>query len=342
MHVSLDPSRRHLLMGSLLAGVGTGGGLLSLDATAAAPSRLRLQLGWLGGVNQAGEVVAQRMGFYEQEGLQITLQPGGPHVDGVAVVASGHTPLGQVSSSPALMLAASQGLPVRCFAVGAQRHPYTYFSLRRNPVRQPADLVGKRVGVQPPGLGLLRALLARHGIDEKDVHVVPMGSDLVPLLTGQVDVVTGWLTSTRALKILGRDRVEMRLWDAGVRLYALPYYAHTHLLRTAPQQLAAFLRATARGWHFAKARPEHALDMLVESYPTLDRDDERMGLATMLEYSFADAAATEGWGTMSPAIWREQIALFTQLGLFTAPPPRLEDVITMDILDATRTARSGA
>ena len=329
-------------MGSLLAGVGTGGGLLSLDATAAAPSRLRLQLGWLGGVNQAGEVVAQRMGFYEQEGLQITLQPGGPHVDGVAVVASGHTPLGQVSSSPALMLAASQGLPVRCFAVGAQRHPYTYFSLRRNPVRQPADLVGKRVGVQPTGIGLLRAMLARHGIAEKDVHVVPMGSDLVPLLTGQVDVVTGWLTSTRALKVLGRDRVEMRLWDAGVRLYALPYYAHTHLLRTAPQQLAAFLRATARGWHFAKARPEQAVDMLVESYPTLDRDDERMGLATMLEYSFADAAATEGWGTMSPAIWREQIALFTQLGLFTAPPPRLEDVITMDILDATRTARSGA
>lgn len=342
MDAPVDATRRRLLMGSLLAGAAAGGSLLSLDATAAAPTRLRLQLGWLAGVNQAGEVVAQRLGFYEQEGLQLRLQPGGPHVDGVAIVASGHVPLGQVSSSPTLMLAASQGLPVRCFAVGAQRHPYTYFSLRRNPVRQPADLVGKRVGVQPTGFGLLRALLVQHHIPEKDVHVVPMGAGLAPLLTGQVDVVTGWLTNSAALKLLGRDRVDMPLWDAGIRLYALPYYANTQLLRTEPQLLAAFVRATARGWQYARAHPEEALDVLVETYPTLDRDEERMSLATMLGYAFADDAASRGWGTMDPAMWQQQITLYEQLGLFTAPPPRLEDVMTMDILQATQAARVGA
>ncbi|WP_427912271.1 ABC transporter substrate-binding protein [Ramlibacter sp. MMS24-I3-19] len=341
MHANVDASRRRL-MGSLLAGVAGGGTLLSVDASATAPTRLHLQLGWLAGVNQAGEVVAQRMGFYEQEGLQLSMQPGGPHVDGVAIVASGHMPLGQVSSSPSLMLAASQGLPVRCFAVGAQRHPYTYFSLRRNPVRRPADLVGKRVGVQPTGLGLLRAVLARHRIPEKDVHVVPMGAEVGPLLTGQVDVVTGWLTSTATLKLLGRERVDMPLWDTGIRLYALPYYANTHLLRNAPHLLAAFVRATARGWNHARMHPEHAVDMLVETYPTLDRDDQRHSLTTMLAYSFADAAASEGWGAMEPEMWQEQIALYSQLGLFTAAPPRLADVMTMEILDATRAARGGA
>ena len=340
MHVPVSARRRSMLMGSLSAGVASG--LLSLDASAAGTTRLRLQLGWLGGVNQAGEVVAQRMGFYEQEGLQVTLQPGGPHVDGVAVVASGYTPLGQVSSSPSVMLAVSQGLPIRCFAVGAQRHPYTYFSLRRNPVRKPADLVGKRVGVPPTGLGLLRALLAKHRIPEREVHVVPMGSELSPLLTGQVDVVTGWLTSTHALRILGRDRVDMQLWNAGVRLYALAYYANVHLLNSAPHLLVAFLRATARGWRFARDHSEQAVDMLLQSYPTLDRDDERMALATQLGFSFADAAASDGWGTMDPAMWQDQISLYAQLGLFSAPPPRLEDVITMDILDATKSARSGA
>lgn len=330
-------------MGSLLAGA-AGGGLLSLDATATAPSRLRLQfqLGWLAGVNQAGEVVAQRLGFYEQEGLQLTMHPGGPHVDGVAVVASGHMPLGQVSSSPSLMLAASQGLPVRCFAIGAQRHPYTYFSLRRNPVRQAADLVGKRVGVQPTSIGLLRALLAKHRIAEKDVHVVPLGSEVTPLLTGQVDVVTGWLTNGAALKLLGRDRIDMTLWDAGVKLYALPYYANTQLLRSAPQAVAAFVRATSRGWIHARAHPEQALDLLLETYPTLDRDEEHISLAAMLGYAFADAAATRGWGTMDPPMWQQQIALYEQLGLFTARPPRLEDVMTMDILEATQAVRGGA
>ena len=48
---------------------------------------------------------------------------------------------------------------------------------------------------------------------------------MTPLIKGNVDVMTGWLTNTAALKVLGSDRVDLRLWDAGVRLYALPYYA---------------------------------------------------------------------------------------------------------------------
>ena len=57
---------------------------------------------------------------------------------------------------------------------------------------------------------------------------------MTPLLTGQVDVVTGWLTNTTALKALGADRVDLRLWDTGVQLYALPYYATTKTLKDQP------------------------------------------------------------------------------------------------------------
>ncbi|WP_163277946.1 ABC transporter substrate-binding protein, partial [Klebsiella aerogenes] len=78
-----------------------------------------------------------------------------PNVDGVAVVASGRHEVGQVSSSPSLMLAASQDLPIRCFATGAQVHPYTYFSLKKNPVREAKDMIGKKVGVQATGVILL-------------------------------------------------------------------------------------------------------------------------------------------------------------------------------------------
>ena len=69
---------------------------------------------------------------------------------------------------------------------------------------------------------------------------------MTPLMTGQVDVVTGWLTNTTALKVLGPDRVDMRLWDTGVQLYALPYYATAKTLQTQADVLAGFLRATAR------------------------------------------------------------------------------------------------
>jgi NitT/TauT family transport system substrate-binding protein len=333
--------RRQLLKASLATGgLAATGNLLSVGAASAADKvNLNLQLGWLVGGNQMGEVVAKRMGYYEQEGLNVTIQPGGPNVDGVAVVASGRYEMGQVSSSPSVMLAVSQGLPIRCFAVDAQRHPYSYFSLSKKPVRTPADLVGKKVGIQPTAAVLLRALLAKNKIAEKDVNIIPIGADMTPLMTGQVDVVTGWLTNTTALNVLGKDRVEMTLWDAGVKLYALPYYANTKTLQTQPKVLEAFLRASARGWHYAQANRDQAVDLLLKEYPNLKLEDERVALDTMLGYSFGDLTKSQGWGAMDPAVWQDQINLYQELGQFTAGAPKLNDVITMDVLKATQAAR---
>jgi NitT/TauT family transport system substrate-binding protein len=47
-------------------------------------------------------------------------------------------------------------------------------------------MVGKRIGTQGTARILLRALLAKHKIKESDVQVVIMGSDMLPLVTGQV------------------------------------------------------------------------------------------------------------------------------------------------------------
>jgi hypothetical protein len=181
-------------------------------------------------------------------------------------------------------------------------------------VRTPADLVGKKVGIQPTAAVLLRALLAKNKIAEKDVNIIPIGADMTPLMTGQVDVVTGWLTNTTALKVLGKDRIDMTLWDAGVKLYALPYYANTKTLQSQPHALEAFLRATSRGWHYAQANRDQAVDHLVKEYPNLNREDERVALDTMLQYSFGDLTKTQGWGAMDPAVWQDQINLYSQLG----------------------------
>src|SRR6266850_1028556 len=161
---------------------------------------------------------------------------------------------------------ASRDIPVVCFAAGAQEHPYAFFSLKKNPIREPKDLVGKKVGIQATGVILLRALLAKNKIPEKDVQVVTLGADMSPVLTGQVDCVTGWLTNTSAIKVLGPDHVAMRLWDTGVKLYALPYYATATTIKTRADVLAKYLRASSKGWGFAHepANRGKAVEMLVK------------------------------------------------------------------------------
>ena len=334
-------TRRKILKGfaPALAGLAFPSVIASRGLAASGAQKVNMQLGWIVGGNQLGEVVAKRLGYFVEEKIDFAIQPGGPSIDGVAIVASGRYEIGQVSSSPSLMLAASQGIPVTCFAIGAQKHPYCFFSLAKSPIRTPEDMIGKRIGVQATGQILLSALLRKHNIPAEKVQKVIIGSDMTPLVSGQVDAVTGWRTNTTALKVLGSDYVAMSLWDQGVRLYALPYYATAETLQSKPELLAGFLKAAGRGWAYAKANPEQAVELLVKEYPNLVGPDELAAATIMLEYEFTDRTKTFGWGSFDPSLWQEQIDLQDELKQFTAAKPKLEQVMTTAILDATKDSR---
>jgi NitT/TauT family transport system substrate-binding protein len=339
---SHDLTRRHLLgrSAALLAGMAAGGGVVSVTSPArAATSDVTFQLGWIISNGQIGEIVARSLGYFEAEGINLKVAPGGPNVDGVAIVAAGSAQAGNLSSSPSLMLARAGGIPVKCFAVGYQEHPFTYFSLPKKPIRTPQDMIGKRIGTQGTARILLRALLAKNKIKESDVQVVVMGSDMLPLMTGQVDAVTGWLTNVSALRALGPERIDMRLWDAGLQLYANLYYATDETLQKHADVLAGFTRAAAKGWAYTHQNPEKAVDILVKAYPNLDRDAEMDAIKPVLGFSFTKTTAAKGWGTMEPGVWEQQIHVYDELQQFKGQAPKVADVMTDSILKATAAAR---
>ena len=341
-HSSNSPlnRRKFLKMGAGASAAIAAPAVMSIPARAQSGTQtVTFQLGWLASGNQLGEVVAKRLGYYEAEKIDLKIQPGGPSIDGVAVVAAGRTDIGQVSSSPSLMLAVSQDLPIKCFAAGAQQHPFSYFSLKKAPIRTPQDMIGKKIGTQATAQILLRALLAKHKIDPKQVQVIVIGADMVPLMTGQVDAITGWQTNTSALRVVGDQRVDLRLWDAGVQLYALPFYAQTKTLETKAEMVNGFVRATAKGWAYAAANKEKAVEMLIKEYPNFNLKDEMEAAGVMLSYVFNANTKANGWGAMDVAVWESQIKLYSDLGQFSKRTPAVNEVMTLDHLKATDAAR---
>ena len=313
--------------------------LISVTARAQGAAKVSMQLGWLASNGILGEVVGLAKGYYEEAGIELEVTPGGPGVDGVASVAAGRAGAGQLSSSPSLMLARSAGIPVKAFAAGYQKHPFTYFSLAGDPIRTPRDMIGRTIATQPTAQILLRALLAQNGIGEDEVEVVNMGSDMNQLLSGQAQAVTGWLTNTNALSILGPDRVDLMLWDTGIQLYANVYYTTDEMLRDHSDVLTGYLGASARGWGYAKENPEEAVDMLVSAYPNLDRASELQAVGPVLGFSFNETTASDGWGAMNAENWQNQIEIYAGLGQFQGDVPELGDVMTTSILDATSDIR---
>jgi NitT/TauT family transport system substrate-binding protein len=237
------------------------------------------------------------------------------------------------------MLARSAGIPVKAIASGYHTHPFTYFSLAKNPIREPKDMIGKTIATQPTAFILARALLAKNGIKESEVNLVNMGSDMNQLLTGQAAAVTGWLTNTSALSILGPDRVDMRLWDTGIQLYANVYYATDATLGEHQDVVARYLKACARGWGYAKDHQEEAVDHLVAEYPNLDKKSEMEAVGSVIGFSFGPATKAAGWGQMTKENWQAQIDIYAKLDQFKGTVPKVDDVMTLAVLDATKETR---
>ena len=331
--------RRVLKTGAALGALAATSSLITVGARAQGIAKVDMQLGWLASNGILGEVVAMENGYYDEEGVELEITPGGPGVDGVASVAAGRADIGQLSSSPSLMLARSAGIPVKAIAAGYQKHPFTYFSLEGDPIREPKDMIGKTIATQPTAFILARALLAQNGISEDQVNLVNMGSDMNQLLTGQASAVTGWLTNTNALSILGDGRVDMMLWDTGIQLYANVYYSTDEALGENADIVAAYLRGSARGWGEAHADPEAAVEMLVKTYPNLDRDSELKAVGPVLGFSFNETTSENGWGAMNSENWQAQIDIYAQLDQFEGDVPNVDDVMTLSVLDATKDVR---
>ena len=136
--------------------------------------------------------------------------------------------------------------------------------------------------------------------------------------------------------------VAMRLWDTGVKLYALPYYATANTIKTQGRRAGQVpASASAKGWEFAyqPANRDKAVELLVKEFPNLNAEDEREALDAMLRFAFSPRTRAEGWGTMDPAVWQEQISLYAELGQFSKRVPKLEEVMTLDILKMTADSR---
>ena len=83
-HTILGPrlSRRRVLQYGGALGAAATSSFISVRSLAADTAEVNMQLGWLASNGILGEVCAKRLGYYAEEGVELSVTPGGPGVDG--------------------------------------------------------------------------------------------------------------------------------------------------------------------------------------------------------------------------------------------------------------------
>lgn len=340
------PPKPRLKRRAFLAGAGglglalAGGAFVAINGRkSGGKAEISIQYDWLMSTAQVGDVIARDKGFFDAEGLSVSFATGGPNAQTVPAVLSGNAQVGQMTTAQVLSAFAAHR-PVKTFACGFQYFPYSIFSLPRHPVRSPRDLIGRTVGVNPSVGATLKRILASENVRPDQVRIVTIGADMTPLLTGQVDAVGGFATNTKALSVLGPERIEMESRHVGLHGYANAYWTSSDTYEAEKDTLIRLVRGLSRGWAWAYHNRKAAVDRLCDAYPLLDRTSELATIDRVMEISFDQDTRAHGWGWFEDARLADEIRSYQNVThAFGGAIPQPSDVATHEILLATDRVR---
>lgn len=230
---------------------------------------ITLQTSWLPSVQFSGSYIADDAGYYTDEGLDVTILPGGPDVANDAVIAAGKADIG-LTNADNVAKANAEGADLVIVAAGFQKQPFSILSSPDAPLNTPDDLVGARIGVPSADTAIFDTFLSINDIDPSKVDIVPIGFDVAPLVSGEVDGIVAFYTEqpTAYKEATGTDGVNMLIGDYGLDVYAQVYVVQRSTLEDADgrDRVARFLRAEIKGWTDFVDDVQHAVDLTVDKY----------------------------------------------------------------------------
>lgn len=257
--------------------------------------------------DHAGIYMAQKLGYFEEAGLDVAIAtPSDPSLP-IKEVASGRSDLA-VSYEPEVALAREQGLDVVAIAALVNRPLTSMIWLGKSGVKGVGDLEGKTIATAgiPYQDAFLKTILARVKLAPDDVKSVNVGFGLLPaLLGGSAQAMLGGFSNVEGvdLRERGKDPVVTPVDQLGVPTYdELVLVARRQSLEENPEKFRLFLAALERGTEAAVQQPGAATAAIAEANPDLD---PKLTAAEVKATLPLLGARTEGqpYGYMDPEEW---------------------------------------
>jgi NitT/TauT family transport system substrate-binding protein len=251
---------------------------LAAMASGANAEDVKLQLKWVTQAQFAGYYVAQAKGFYEEEGLNVTILPGGPDIAPTQVIAGGGADV-VIDWMPSALAAREKGLPLVNIAQPFAASGMMLTCLAETGIKEPKDFADKTLGVwffgnEYPFLSWMSQLgLATDG-SAGGVTVLKQGFNVDPLLQKQAACISTmtyneyWQVIDAGIK--PEELVTFKYQDMGVAtLEDGLYVLEDRLADPAFQEtMVKFVRASMKGWKYAEENSDEAAMIVLENDQT--------------------------------------------------------------------------
>jgi NitT/TauT family transport system substrate-binding protein len=317
------PALNRRLALAALSAVALAASSLATTAPALAETKASLRLKWLPQAQFAGFYVALAKGYYKAEGIDLTINPGGPNLLTENLVATGSDTFGLSGGTDSVFAARDKGLPIVCIGVSHQITPFIFVTRKDGPVKTLQDFKGKTVTTWFTGANhVLNGMLAQEGIKADELKIQPQQVSVTPFVDGSVDVITA--TYYNEFYTIQSRMPKDSLKTFVAEDYGITFPRDTLIVsettaKEKPDLIKAFLRASIKGWKDAFADPKDAVDAVMAIAPTLDRAQQEFMLTEVKRLMTAGKAADKGLFWIDADAIKTAHDFFLKYGVISKP-----------------------
>ncbi|AEA26353.1 nmt1/thi5 like domain protein [Pseudonocardia dioxanivorans CB1190] len=280
--------------------------------------------------------VAQKMGYFSEEGLTVDTINADGSVAAVQAVASGSGSI-TASDTGSLLAAAQKNVPITTIGGLVQNWPWVIATKTDSPVKSGADLKGKKIGVISLASGsapYARAYVKAAGLDpQTDVELVPVGvgaQAAAALNGGQVDALALYTQAYTVIELAGTKLAYLDNPDVFQGIRSLSWAVASKNFKDSPETYGKFLRAAYKAMLFSASNPEAAMRIGYQVFPQiLGGADPSTRLANDTETlktwiktatpATGEPSSWKDWGAISDAEWAKTQDYTQQAGQITGP-----------------------
>ena len=276
------------------------------DPGAQAKTKLTVVLDWTPNTNHTGLYVAQKNGYFADNGLEVTIEQ--PPEDGAeALVASGKAQFGvSFQENVASALTADSPLPITAVAALIQHNTSGIISLKKNNITSPKDMAGHSYASwnTPIEKAILKDVIEKDGGDFSKVKMIyNSATDVVTALQTNIDTVWiyyAWDGIATEVKGLETNYFAFKDINPALDFYTPLLIANDSFLKEHPDQAKAFLKAARLGYGYSIEHPEEAAAILCEYAPETDKE---IAVASQKYLASQYKAEVERWGEFDQKRW---------------------------------------
>lgn len=265
-------------------------------------------------------------GIYAKEGIDLEIRPPSGGQQNEVFIGTGREQFG-VANADSFIKARASGLPVVAIMADEPDTPFSVITLQKDKITDPSQLKGKKLSwFQTNVKGLLDPMLAGAKLKREDIEYVNVarGAEVQMLAAGQVDAVFGYsFGQALTLDQRGFPTKVFALRDYGVKFYGTVVYTNEALLKSNPDLVKRYVRATLKALTWTKSNMEAAVAEVVKVSPDRDLKLETKKLAIIYDLYKSPDYSTR-FGLMNDAKWQSSIDILAASGDLPKKPTAKE------------------